>query len=184
MRGERVVFVDRDGVVNEDIIGGYITRWEDFKFHDTVLTGLKKLTQADYKIILISNQAGVGDGVYSEKALREIHSKMTKVFKKEGIQLHGAYFCLHGKQASCECRKPKTGLFEQAAKNGIVFDRKTTYFIGDKVTDIEAGKNFGLRTILVRTGYGRDAEAECSDTFRPDAVVDNFEEAADRVLCG
>ena len=184
MKGDRVVFVDRDGVVNEDIIGGYITRWEDFKFHDTVLIGLRKLTRADYKIILISNQAGVGDGVYSKQALREVHDKMMEVFKKEGVRIHGAYFCLHGKQAGCECRKPKTGLFEQAAKNGIVFDRKTTYFIGDKVTDVEAGKNFGLRTLLVRTGYGRDAEAECSGVLRPDAVVDNFEEAADHVLCG
>lgn len=184
MKRERVVFVDRDGVINEDIVGGYITCWEDFKFHDTALSGLKKLTQADYKIILISNQAGVGDGIYSEKALQEVHGKMMGVFKKEGIRLHGAYFCLHGKQAGCECRKPKTGLFQQAAKNGVSFDKAMTYFIGDKATDIEAGKNFGLRTILVRTGYGPEAEAQCRGALQPDAVVDHFEEAADRVLCG
>ena len=184
MSRDRVVFVDRDGVVNHDVIGGYITRWEDFKFHDAVLAGLKRLTQAGYKIVLISNQAGVGDGVYSEKTLKQIHEKMLQVFKKEGIQLNGSYFCLHGKNAGCECRKPKTGLFVEAARNGILFDKSATFFIGDKVTDIEAGKSFGLRTILVRTGYGSDAESECRGPLAPDAVVENFQEAVDRVLCG
>ena len=182
MKRERVVFVDRDGVINEDKIGDYIKKWEEFKFHEHVLEGLRRLTEAGFKIILISNQAGVGDGVFTEQDLRKVHEKMLGAFHKEGIRLHGAYFCLHGKEAGCECRKPKTGLFRQAAQNGAVIDPASTYFIGDKSSDIEAGKNFALKTILVRTGYGRNAESECRGKLKPDGVVDHFGQAVDQVL--
>lgn len=182
MLQSRVVFVDRDGVINEDLFD-YVKRWEDFRFYQGVLEGLKKLTQSGYHIILISNQAGIGDGIYSEKELWQIHDEMLSVFAKEGIRLHATYFCLHGKEAGCECRKPRTGLFKKATQNGLVFDKTRTFFIGDKVTDIEAGKNFGLRTILVRTGYGEKHEAICHEKCQPDAVVDNFQSAVERILC-
>lgn len=179
----RVVFVDRDGVINEDLFD-YVKNWKDFRFYGGVLPGLKRLTEADYKIILISNQAGVGDGEFPEKVHWDIHQKMLKTFQKEGIRLHAAYFCLHGKEAGCECRKPKAGLFHQAAQNGLPFDKSRTWFVGDKKTDVEAGKNFGLRTVLVRTGYGLKQETECQGPLRPDCIVDNFREAVDRILCG
>lgn len=181
--GGRVVFVDRDGVINEDLFD-YVKEWDRFRFQEGVLEGLKRLTESGYKIILISNQAGVGDGRFPEKAHWEIHQKMLDVFQKEGIRLHASYYCLHGKEAGCGCRKPKTGLFQQATQNGLIFDRSKTYFIGDKVSDIEAGKNFGLRTILIRTGYGRQHEMVCQGSLEPAAVVDNFQEAVDRILCG
>ena len=182
-RSSRVVFVDRDGVINEDLFD-YVKEWDRFRFQEGVLEGLKRLTESGYKIILISNQAGVGDGRFPEKAHWEIHQKMLDIFQREKIQLHASYYCLHGKEAGCECRKPKPGLFREAARNGLVFDRARTYFIGDKVSDIEAGKNFGLRTILIRTGYGRQHEAICQGFLEPDAVVNNFQEAVDRILCG
>lgn len=184
MKEGRVVFVDRDGVVNVDPIGDYVKTWEEFQFHKTVIQGLKRLTDSGYKIVLISNQAGIGDGVYAERNLWEVHEKMLEVLKKEGISLYGTYFCLHGKNEGCDCRKPRIGLFHRATQNGLVFDRSRTYFVGDKATDIEAGKNFGLRTILVRTGYGRDHESVCQGELRPDAIVNNFNEAVDRILCG
>jgi len=184
MREDRVVFVDRDGVINVDLIGDYVKTWKEFRFHETVVEGLKRLSDAGYKIVLISNQAGIGDGLYPEHKLWEIHEKMEDLLRNEGIKLYGAYFCLHGKNEGCECRKPKIGLFRQATQNGLAMDKSKTYFIGDKVTDIEAGKNFGLRTILVKTGYGPDHEKECRGALEPDAVVDNFNQAVDRVLCG
>ena len=180
---QKVVFVDRDGVVNVDPIGDYVKRWEDFKFHDGVLAGLRRFADEGYQIILISNQAGVGDGVYPEKALWEIHRKMLEAFQRENVPIQGTYYCLHGKQAGCECRKPQTGLFKQAAEN-LKFDKARTYFIGDKATDVEAGKKFGLRTILVRTGHGALDEPRCKGELQPDAIVDRFEEAVNRVLCG
>ncbi len=178
---DRVVFVDRDGVINVDLFNNYVKTWEEFKFHDTVIEGLKQLSDAGFKIIVISNQAGVGDGVFTEKALWQVHKKMLEVLKKKGVKIYASYYCLHGKKAGCECRKPKPGLFQKAAQNGLTFDKSRTYFIGDKVTDMEAGKNFGLHTILVRTGYGPDDEASCRGKLEPDAVVDNFGQAAERV---
>lgn len=178
---ERIVFIDRDGVINVDPIGDYVKSWEEFRFHDGVLTGLKRLRDAGFKIVLISNQAGVGDGAYPEKALWEIHEKMMEVFRQEGIPVGGTYYCLHGKQAGCDCRKPKTGLFRQAAGN-LKFEKSKTYFLGDKSSDVEAGKNFGLKTVLLRTGHGQKEEAICRNALRPDAVVNNFEEAVGVVL--
>jgi len=183
MNSGKVVFIDRDGVINVDPIGDYIKRWEDFRFHEGVPENLKRLTEAEYKIILISNQAGVGDGVYPEEALWEIHEKMLESLKDRGVEIHASYFCLHGKNAGCECRKPKLGLFRKATQNGLSFDRSRTYFIGDKMSDVEAGKNFGLRTILVRTGHGPEHEALCHGPLQPDATTNNFQEAVDRVLC-
>lgn len=193
MKEDKVVFVDRDGVINEDRIGDYIKTWEEFRFHRGVVAGLKRLTGAGFKIILISNQAGVGDGVYSEAQLKKVHEKMLEAFsaaggpasggREVGIKIHRSYYCLHGKNEGCDCRKPKVGLFLQAEQNGLRIAKSKTYFIGDKVTDIEAGKNYGLRTILVRTGYGRQDEKLCKGRLKPDWVVDKFEEAVSRVLC-
>ena len=183
MTQSRVVFVDRDGVINEDLFD-YVKDWEDFRFNEGVVEGLKRLTKADYKIILISNQAGVGDGEFTEEKHWAIHQRMLEVFQREGIHLDNAYYCLHGKKEGCQCRKPKTGLFERASRNGLAFDKTRTYFLGDKTTDVEAGKNFGLRTILIRTGYGAQHEALCQGPSKPDSVVNNFQEAVDRVLCG
>lgn len=177
----KVVFIDRDGVINEDLFD-YVKSWESFRFYEGVVDGLKRLMAADYKMILISNQAGVGDGQFPEKTHWDIHKRMVEVFENEGVRLRAAYYCLHGKKEGCECRKPKTGLFQQATKNGLVFDKSKTYFMGDKVTDIEAGKNFGLRTILILTGYGRQHEAACRGKLQPDAVVNNFKEAVDHIL--
>lgn len=181
MKSSRVVFIDRDGVINEDLFD-YVKSWEVFRFQTGVLEGLGRLTRAGFKLILISNQAGVGDGHFPEETHRQIHQQMLKAFEKEGIRLHAAYYCLHGKSEGCECRKPKVGLFRRATQNGLIIDKSRTYFIGDKSSDVEAGKNFGLRTILVRTGYGQQHEGACQGTLAPDLVVDNFQDAVDQVL--
>lgn len=183
MKNARVIFVDRDGVINEDLFD-YVKDWKDFRFNDGVLEGLRRLHDEHYKIVLISNQAGVGDGRFTEDLHWKIHQKMLEVFQTRGIQLHGAYYCLHGKNAGCDCRKPKPGLFRKANQNGILFDRSRTFFLGDKASDIESGKNFGLRTILIRTGYGKEHETLCKGALEPDYVVDDFKQAVERVLCG
>ncbi len=183
MKRSRVVFIDRDGVINEDLFD-YVKDWEKFRFNEGVFEGLKRLDENGYKIILISNQAGVGDGHFAEAKHWEIHQKMLEAFCEKGIQIYASYYCLHGKNAGCLCRKPQTGLFLKASRNGVMFDKGQTYFLGDKASDVEAGKNFGLRTILIRTGYGREHETLCTGPLQPDAVVNNFKEAVDRILCG
>ncbi len=175
MAKNKVVFIDRDGVINVDPMD-YITRWEDFRFEKGALESLKKLTELGYEIIVISNQAGIGDGVYPEASLWDIHEKMLGEFRRHGIRIRSAHYCLHGKEAGCGCRKPETGLFEEAVR-GLEFDRSQTYFIGDKVSDVEAGKRFGLRTIFVRTGHGREDEAKLGGRNVPDHIVDALPDA-------
>ena len=174
---DKVVFIDRDGVINVDPIGDYIKSWEEFEFEKGAIEALRILTDAQYQIVIISNQAGIGDGIYPETALWDIHDHMLQEFSKVGIRIKAAYYCLHGKKQGCHCRKPEIGLFEQAAKN-LRFEKSTTFFIGDKATDIEAGKRFGLKTIFVRTGHGLYDESKLTESLNPDHRLANLLEAS------
>ena len=177
----KVVFVDRDGVINEDPIGDYVKRWEDFRFIRGAVNSLKRLNQADFKIVIVSNQAGIGDGVYTEDVLNEITNNMLKELKKEGVEVQRIYYCLHGKEANCECRKPKTGLFQKAAQD-VSFEPSKTFFIGDKASDIKAGRNFGLRTIFVLTGHGQNDKNKLSKDDPPEAIFPSLKEAVDYII--
>ena len=178
---EKVVFIDRDGVINVDLIGDYIKTWEEFRFEDGALQALKRLNDGGFKIVIISNQAGVGDGIFTEDALWDIHHRMVDELKKNGVTVSGTYYCLHGKDEGCKCRKPQTGLFEKAVKD-FRFDPTQTFFIGDKDSDIAAGKRFGLRTIFVRTGHGKTHERYLTGKLVPDHVADNLLKASDLIL--
>ncbi len=178
---DKIVFIDRDGVINVDPIGDYVKTWEEFRFEAGALEALKSLHDAGFKIIVISNQAGIGDGVYPEAELWDIHKKMLAELEDKGIHLYASHYCLHGKEAGCKCRKPETGLFEQAVQ-GLEFDRSRTYFIGDKATDMEAGKRFGLKTIFVRTGHGKFDEEKLNQKYNPDHRVNTVRDAAALVL--
>jgi len=177
----KIIFLDRDGVVNVDLMWNYVTRWEDFKFEDQAIDALKLLTDQHYSIVLISNQAGVGDHFFTQSEFESVHSAMLKTLKSEGVSILKSYFCLHGKKAGCNCRKPKTGLLEMASKD-LTFEPENTYFIGDKVSDIEAGQSFGLKTILVRTGHGQDAEKKLPSFLMPRFIEDNLFKAVSRLL--
>lgn len=169
---EKVIFVDRDGVINVDLMG-YVEKPEDFRFEEGAIVALKKLYEAGYKIIVISNQAGVGDGVFTSDACWTVHKHMLSELAKEGIDIFSAHYCLHGKTAGCACRKPEIGLFKDAEKR-IEFDKSKTFFIGDKTTDIEAGKKYGIKTAFVRTGHGREDEKKLSRDMPPDLRGDNL----------
>ena len=172
-----LVFVDRDGVINVDPIGGYIKSWEDFRFEKGALEGLKALNDAGFEIIIISNQAGVGDRLYPEKNLWDIDKRMLAAFERLGIRIRSTHYCLHGKDVGCKCRKPETGLFEEAVR-GMDFDRTRTFFIGDKATDVEAGKRFGIRTIFVKTGHGTADEPKLKGKLVPDFKAEDLADAA------
>ena len=175
---KEIIFIDRDGVINVDPIGDYVKTWEEFRFEPGALQALKRISALGLEIILISNQAGIGDGVYLESALWDIHRKMLAEFKKAGISIRSTHYCLHGKTAGCKCRKPETGLFQQAVQ-GIDFVPSQTYFVGDKATDVEAGKRFGIKTIFVRTGHGRFDEKKLTGKRKPDYIVNTLAEVVE-----
>lgn len=177
LKFRKIIFIDRDGVINVDPIGDYIKKWEDFIFEKGALQGLIEIRRKGYEIIIISNQAGIGDGVYPETELWNIHENMLKEFAKRRIEILAAHYCLHGKEHGCDCRKPKTGLFKKAVE-GMRYEKEKTFMIGDKASDMEGAKKFGLKTIFVRTGHGKFDEAKLTDATRPDFIAENLLSAA------
>ena len=171
-----VIFIDRDGVINVDPIGDSIKSWKNFKFEAGSLEALKKITALGFEIIIISNQAGIGDKVYPEHQLWDIHKNMLALFVKEGIRVSAGIYCLHGKDAGCHCRKPQVGLFEEAARR-VSFNRSKTFFIGDKISDVLAGKRFGLKTIMVLTGHGKYEETQAVGLMKPTFKAKNLLDA-------
>jgi len=153
-----VVFIDRDGVINEyPGDNDYVKSWEEFRFLPGVMRALKELTDKKLKIFIISNQAGVSKGLFSQEALDTITRNMLGEFKKEHIDISGVYYCIHKPQDGCSCRKPKTGLLDEALaqlkKEGISqVDLSRSYFIGDTIRDIQTGRQAHLSTILVFSG--------------------------------
>jgi len=178
---QKLIFIDRDGVINYDNLAGYITQWKYFKFIPNSLKALQELTESGYRIIIISNQAGIGDGIYPKKALNEITRKMLARMRRSRINIAGVYYCLHGKKAGCKCRKPKIGLFEQVARD-FKFDRRQTYFIGDKVSDMQAGKRFKLKTAFVLTGHGRNDLKKLTKPLKPDLIAPSLYQVSKKIL--
>ncbi|MBL7081721.1 MAG: HAD-IIIA family hydrolase [Candidatus Omnitrophica bacterium] len=174
----KVVFLDRDGVINQ-YPGDtkYVTCWQEFCFLPKSKAALKKLTNAGYKIFIVSNQAGVAKGVYPQERLNEITDKMLKELDKVGVKICGVYYCTHRDEDNCSCRKPKTGLLEKALKDyNIPKDLLIkSFFVGDSMRDIQTGQSLGCQTILVFSGKEKlENQASCSvppDFFAKDLLV-------------
>jgi histidinol-phosphate phosphatase family protein len=178
----KIVFIDRDGVINWDPIGDYIKDPKDFRFLPGVADALRRFTEAGYRIIVVSNQAGVGDGVFSKEGLDRVTEKFLAETEKAGSRIERVFYCLHGKKAGCSCRKPEVGLFHQAEEAVGPFDKAATYFIGDKITDMDAGRKFGLKTIFVLTGHGHLEEEKLRKGHLPTYIVPDLASAADLIL--
>lgn len=177
----KTIFIDRDGVINRDL-WRYVEHWDEFEFLPRVLDGFRLLNEYGYACVIVSNQAGIGDGKYTKEALDDIHKNMCAEIEKAGGNVAASYFCLHGKQDGCSCRKPEIGLFEQAELELPDFDNEQTYFIGDKLSDVEAGKRFGIKTALVLTGYGEKSQSDITPDSTPDIVADDFYHAVEMIL--
>jgi D-glycero-D-manno-heptose 1,7-bisphosphate phosphatase len=185
MPEEKIIFLDRDGVINFDPIGDYIKTAEDFKFLPGVSESLKSLTDHDFKIVVISNQAGVGDGVFTKEALGQVNDRFLEMTEEAGSKISDTFYCLHGKQAGCDCRKPEIGLFHKASDALGDFDIPNTFYVGDKATDIVAGKTFGLKALFVLTGHGQNElhKVKSLDSHvQPEAICDDLKEAVDFII--
>ena len=183
-KSRKLIFLDRDGVINRDPGGwtehSYVTRWEYFKFLPNSVKALKKLNDAGYDIVLISNQGGISKGHYSEDKLREINKKMIAELEKKGAKIRKAYYCIHQDSDNCDCRKPKTGLFRQAEKE-LKIKARGNFFIGDGKMDIEAAASFGLKSILVLSGKSNLIDVRGWEV-KPDYIFDNLSEAVNFVI--
>ena len=169
----KVVFLDRDGVINEyPGHGKYVTNHRNFSFIPGSIEGIKKLKNKGFKVFVVSNQAGVSKGLYSQKDLDEITKKMVKGLKGKGIGVDGVYYCTHSDEDNCACRKPKTGLLEKAIEDSTL-KTKLTFFVGDSFKDMEAARSFGAKTILVLSGKEKISNRNNWE-FEPDYVFDNL----------
>lgn len=181
-RIEKVVFLDRDGVINYDS-PDYIKNWDELEFLPGSLEALRLLSEAGYCLIVITNQSMIRRGMAPLAVLDDMHQRMKAATANAGGQIHDIFFCPHRPDEQCDCRKPEPGLIRQACdRYGI--DPADSVMVGDSVKDILCGVNAGCAsTILVRTGNGISAEKELADLkVHPGAVVDDLLAAARLIL--
>jgi D-glycero-D-manno-heptose 1,7-bisphosphate phosphatase len=159
MAKKKAVFLDRDGTINVEV--QYLSQVEDFQFIPGVPWALKRLKDAGFLLVVVTNQSGIGRGYYDEAALDSIHSHMHADLAKFGAPIDACYFCPHHPEHAtgdyrreCGCRKPLPGMLQRAAQD-LDIDLAASFMIGDKLADVEAGIAAGCTALLVLTGYGR-----------------------------
>jgi len=176
------VFLDRDGTINVD--AGYIDRMERFELYPFAIDAIRLFKQAGYLVVILTNQAGVAQGLYGEDFVATVAQFLADRAKLGGGQIDGHYYCPHSPDAvvpeyrlDCACRKPKPGLaLRAAAELGIDFRRSVV--IGDRWRDIAVAGAVGCRGILVRTGYGATEALRPPPGLSADAVCDDLIGAA------
>jgi D-glycero-D-manno-heptose 1,7-bisphosphate phosphatase len=170
----KAVFVDRDGTLIEEV--NFLSRTEDLRLFPFTNDAATLLKQNGYLLIVVSNQSGVGRNLFDERAVQTIHDTIQKQLSGK---LDGLYFCPHLPDEGCKCRKPSLGMIEAAVKDFSI-DLAQSWMIGDKKIDIETGFNGGIRTALVKTGYGAEHLDQLSRP--PDVVAENLLEAAKQII--
>jgi len=149
---KKVIFLDRDGVINKKAADDdYVKHWGEFEFVPGAVEAVKLLTDAGYQIYIISNQRGIARGLMTEEDLADIHRRMLDEFSRAGGRIAGVYYCPHGKEVNCFCRKPRPGMFFQAAREHHI-DLTKAVAIGDSASDQAAGEAAGCRTIIAKEG--------------------------------
>jgi D-glycero-D-manno-heptose 1,7-bisphosphate phosphatase len=162
---KRAIFLDRDGVINED--NGYVSVVDDFEFIEGVIEALKKLKEKGYLLVIITNQSGIARGYFSEQQFNTLTEWMDWSLADRGVDLDGIYYCPHHAKhgigeykIDCDCRKPKAGMINEAVKE-LDIDLSQSILIGDKLSDIQAGIAAGINNnYLVRTGKEISEEGE------------------------
>lgn len=181
-KGERMraVFLDKDGTLIEDV--PYNVDPQQIRLTEGALEAVRSLHQASYQLFIITNQSGVARGYFPESALAAVEQHLRESFQSVGVPLAGFYYCPHHPNGSithyttyCNCRKPQPGLLYRAA-NDHKIDLKQSWFIGDILNDIEAGRQAGCRTILIDNG--NETEWQLSPQRLPHHTVSNLAEAA------
>jgi len=176
---KKFIFLDRDGVINEDLYD-YVTSPKDFRFIEGSLEAIKTLTSSGYEIIVATNQACIGSGIASEEEIKEVNEFMTQKITEVGGKIEAVMVCPHKQDARCGCRKPEIGLLVQAEKE-LNQNLKGTYFIGDKESDVLAALNFGCTPLLVLTGYGSSAAKNIN--LKDINIFSNLNAAVEYVIC-
>ena len=147
------LFLDRDGVINKKLEGRYVTNFNEFVFVKNSDLAIRKLHKIFKRILIVTNQQGIGKGIMTEDDLNLLHLQMQRKLNPDFDLIDKIYFCPCLEGDSCNCRKPKTGMLEEAKLDFPEIIIKNSFLIGDSESDIEAGNKFGLKTIKVNETY-------------------------------
>lgn len=164
----RCVFLDRDGVINRKAPEGeYIANWSDFHLLPGVEAAIAALNRTGRRILVVSNQRGIALGLYTPDDVRRLHEQLQQRLAAHGARIDGFYFCPHDKN-QCDCRKPKTGLFQQAFRDFPGESPRSSLLIGDSISDVEAARALGMPCIFIQG----DPETRKAGASRAAALAD------------
>ncbi len=188
MTKKAAVFLDRDGTINEQM--GYINHISRFVLLPGVGQAIRKLNDRNIPVIVVTNQSGLARGYFPPALLDEVHAKMKQQLADDGARIDGLYICPHHPEAkeekyrkTCDCRKPKTGLLEQAALD-LDLDLTKSFMVGDRWSDLKCGVKAGATSILVLTGYGRGDQQYIGpqQEIEPAMVAEDLNAAVDWII--
>lgn len=171
---KKCIFIDRDGTLNVE--KNYLHKIEDFEWEKGALEALKIFNELDYKVVVVTNQAGVAKGYYGEKEVNDLHEYIKMDLDDKKLKIDGFYYCPHHPDGigeykkECNCRKPGILNFEKAREeHGIEY--KGSFMVGDRISDLESALRLGMTPVLVKTGYGAK---EVDKIYFKSKVYDNL----------
>jgi D-glycero-D-manno-heptose 1,7-bisphosphate phosphatase len=184
--GSIAVFLDRDGTLIEEV--DYLERVEQVALYSWSIDGVRLLNRAGIRVFVVTNQAGVARGYFTESVVADVHRHIDSLLASGGARIDAYYYCPHHPEGavetyrrSCDCRKPGRGLVDRAAREfGI--DPSRSFVVGDRWLDIQLARAVGARAVLVRTGFGSIAERQQPSDVTADAITDNLVDAANWIL--
>jgi D-glycero-D-manno-heptose 1,7-bisphosphate phosphatase len=180
------VFLDRDGTLNVDV--GYLHAIDQLELFPWTADALRLLKRAGYLLVVVSNQAGIAQGLIAPGFVEQAHAEMLRRVREAGGDLDALYFCPHHPRGAikelatdCRCRKPLPGMIDDAARD-LGIDVARSWVVGDKWLDVQLGHAAGARSILVRTGWGADQERRRQEGQKVEAICDNLIAAVSVIL--
>jgi len=182
------VFIDRDGTLSEEV--GYLNHPSRFRLFPYSIGAIKLLNDSGWLAIVVTNQAGVARGYFSENIILEIHERLRRELENEAACLDAIYYCAHHPSVGeppyrmeCDCRKPKAGLIRRASEE-FEIDLGASWMVGDRYSDIELARNAGLKSAFVLSGYGRGEWEYQRATWKhqPDLVCENLFQAVKSIV--
>lgn len=177
----RAVFLDRDGVINENR-ADHVKTWDEFVLLPGALQGMRLLSEAGWPIYVVTNQAAVNRGLVTHQTIEQINQRMVTIAGQHGACIRGVRYCPHRPDERCRCRKPSPGMLSSlASEHGV--DLSRSYMVGDALTDIAAGQAVGCKTALVQTGRGREhIDLPEIQRWRPDHFARDLHAAVQWIL--
>lgn len=174
----RIAFLDRDGTINVE--RHYLSDPQQVELLANTAAGIQALRELGLKVVVVTNQSGIGRGYFDHRALEHIHGRLRSLLVAAGTDVDAFYSCPHRPDDGCACRKPQAGLLEQAAHD-LSARLEEAFVIGDQQCDVEMGRRAGATTLLVTTGYGLETSRQAD--VKPHYVVADLLEAA-HVIAG